>query len=433
MAYDTVIQHAQLRGAASLTDIGMVGDRIAEVAAGLPVESSQVIDVAGRLVVPGFIDSHFHAGKSFYGRETHRYDYRQPEWDPPGLTERYRRQYRSSMGDYELRYANIIPIVKQWAWKQAYTVEDVSQRIGEALTHGLGNGVVACRMFIDVDSYAGQTELKGALDAKSRFEGLMRLQICAFPQEGLDADPGTETLMGQAMEMGADVVGGLPWVEWTDELCARHVDFCFELARRHDAPLHFLCDDAMSPMSRTLEYVAAKAIQNGWYGRVASSHNGALSSYPDAHALKVMNLLRNAEMNICCNSHVNLLGALTRVHEMVDFGINVSIGQDDVDNFYYPFGREDPLEWAWSMAHAGRFAYPQGIEQVFDMLTVNGARTLALTDYGLEPGKRADLVVLDCAHPREAIQFQVDRLHVFSGGRRVAGTKRERWVASPAR
>jgi cytosine/creatinine deaminase len=432
MAFDLVIQDAQLRGASELTDIGIADGLIATVGPGLPTESAEVIVADGRLVVPGFIDSHVHIGKSFYGRVAHRYDYRQPEWNPPGLGERYKRRYRSAMADYELRYENIIPIVKQWAWKEAYTVEDVAGRIGEALTLALGNGVVACRMFIDVDSFAGLVELKGALEVKRRFAGLMQLQICAFPQEGLDADPETANLMTQAMELGADVVGGLPWIEWTDDLCKRHADFCFELAGRFDAPLHFLCDDAKSPMARTLEYVAAKTIQTGWYGRVASSHNGALSTYPEAHALKVMNLIRNAEMNICCNSHVNLLGAVTRVHEMVDLGINVSIGQDDVDNFYYPFGREDPLEWAWSIAHAGSFAYPRGIEQVFDMITINGARTLGLDGYGLAEGCRADLVVLDCSHPRDAIQFQADRLHVITNGHRVAGTKRERWVAAAA-
>jgi cytosine deaminase len=431
MALDLVIHNAQLRGAPELTDIGIADGKIAQIGPSLPTEGSELIEAGGRLVVPGFVDSHFHIGKSFYGRDTHRYDYRQAEWDPQGLAERYRRRYRSAMADYELRYENIIPIVKQWAWKEAYTVEDVAKRIGEALTLGLGNGVVASRMFIDVDSFAGLTELKGALEAKRRFGGLMQLQICAFPQEGLDADPQTAELMDQAMALGADVVGGLPWIEWTDDLCKRHTDFCFELAERYDAPLHFLCDDAKSPMARTLEYVAAKTIQTGRYGRVASSHNGALATYPDPHALKVMNLIRNAEMNISCNSQVNLLGALTRVHEMTDLGINVSIGQDDVDNFYYPFGKDDPLEWAWSMAHAGGFAYPRGIEQVFDMLTVNGARTLGLSDYGLVEGCRADLVVLDCAHPRDAIQFQVDRLHVITNGRRVAGTKRDRWVADP--
>src|SRR5436309_6284811 len=429
MAFDLVVRGAQLRGRGELVDIGVSDGRIAQVGSDLATEGASVIDAGGRLVVPGFVDSHVHIGKSFYGRETHRYDYRHREWDPPDLGTRYRRRYRSAMADYELRYPNVIPIVKQWAWKEAYTADDVARRIGEVLELALANGVVASRMFIDVDSFAGLTELEGALEARRRWGSLMQLQICAFPQEGLAADPQTESLMQQAMEMGADVVGGLPWIEWTDELCRQHVDFCFGLAERYGRPLHFLCDDAKSAMARTLEFVAAKTIQDGRYGQVSSSHNGALATYPDAHALKVMNLVRNAEMNICSNSQVNLLGALTRDHELVDLGVNVSIGQDDVDNFYYPFGRCDPLEWAWSMAHAGGFAYPAGIETVFDMITVNGARTLGLERYGLEAGCRADLVVLDCSHPRDAIQYQVDRLHVITNGRRVAGTKRERWVA----
>lgn len=429
MAFDLVIQGAQLRGSPTLTDIGILDGRIAALRPGLDTEGAEVIDAGGRLTVPGFIDSHVHIGKSFYGRETGRWVYGAKEWAPEGLQERYRRRSKSAMADYEMRAENVVPILRTWAWKEAYTVEDVARRIGDVLTLALGNGVTASRMFIDVDSFAGLVELEGAFEARRRFADLMQLQICAFPQEGLDADPETAGLMRRAMEMGVDVVGGLPWIEWTDELCRRHVDFVFELAREFDKPLHFLCDDARSPMARTLEQVAAKTLQTGWYGRVASSHNGALSSYPEAHAYKVMNLIRNAEMNISCNSHVNLLGAVTRVHELVDLGVNVSIGQDDVDNFYYPFGRCDPLEWAWSMVHAGSFAYPRGIEQVFDMLTVNGARTLGLTDYGLEEGRRADLVVLDCRHPHDAIQFQVDRRHVISNGRRVAGTTRETWVA----
>lgn len=429
MAYDLVIRSAQLRGSPTLTDIGIAGDRIATIAPGLDAAGARVIEAEGRLVVPGFIDSHIHIGKSFYGRETGRWDYAATEWEPEGLGERYRRRSKSAMADYEMRAENVVPILKTWAWKEDYTVEDVARRIGDVLTLALGNGVTATRMFIDVDSFAGLVELEGAFEAKRRFGSLMRIQVCAFPQEGIAADPATGALMRQAMEMGVDVVGGLPWVEWTEDLAKEHIDYVFGLAREFDKPLHFLCDDAQNPMARTLELVAAKTLQTGWYGRVASSHNGALSSYPDAHAYKVMNLIRGAEMSISCNSHVNLLGALTRVHELVDLGVNVSIGQDDVDNFYYPFGRCDPLEWAWSMVHAGSFAYPRGIEQVFDMLTVNGARTLGLEDYGLAEGARADLVVLDARHPHDAIQFQVDRRHVISGGRRVAGTTRETWVA----
>ena len=371
---------------------------MASVSPDLVADAAEVIDAAGRLVVPGFIDSHFHIGKSFFGRETHRYDYRQAEWNPAELAERYRHRYRSGMADLEVYHENVVPLVQAVGMERVlHARERRRPHLRRPPTSGLANGVAACRMFVDIDSYAQLTELEGALEAKRRFGSLMQLQICAFPQEGLHSDPQTAELMVKAMELGADVVGGLPHVEWTEELSHKHVDFCFELAERFDAPVHFLCDDVASPMSRTLEYVAAKTVEARRYGRVASSHNGALSVYPDPHAVKVLNMIRDAEMSISCNSQVNLLGILTRVHEMVDYGINVSVGQDDLDNFYYPFGKEDPLEWAWSMAHAGHFAYPRGIEQVFDMLTVNGARTLGLKGYGLEVGCRADLVVLDCS------------------------------------
>ena len=124
-------------------------------------------------MVPGFIDSHFHIGKSFFGRETHRYDYRQAEWNPAELAERYRHRYRSGMADLEVYHENVVPLVRQWAWKEAYTPESVADRICDALRLGLANGVVACRMFVDVDSYAQLTELEGALEAKRRFGGLM--------------------------------------------------------------------------------------------------------------------------------------------------------------------------------------------------------------------------------------------------------------------
>ena len=173
-------------------DIGISdGPYSVPVAAELPTDAAEVIDAAGRLVVPGFIDSHFHIGKSFFGRETHRYDYRQAEWNPAELADRYRHRYRSGMADLEVYHENVVPLVKQWAWKEAYTPETSPTASATPLGLGLANGVVACRMFVDVDSYAQLTELEGALEAKRRFGDLMQLQICAFPQEGLHSDPET--------------------------------------------------------------------------------------------------------------------------------------------------------------------------------------------------------------------------------------------------
>jgi cytosine deaminase len=421
-----VVRNAQLRGARKPTDVVVIDGRITAVGGGRRSPNALELDAGGQLLVPAFNDPHCHAAKSFYGEWAHLYDYTESPIDPTeGLEDGLLERTPSAMADYD-QQPNVAPTRSQWAFKLKVDVDDLAKRIGRVLELALANGVLAMRLFCDVDTRARLKEIEASLMAREIYGDVMRLQVCAFPQEGIAADPGSAELMVQAMREGADVVGGIPWIEWTDELARAHVDFCFELAERFDAPLHFLCDDTRDPTSRTLEYVAMRTIQNGMQGRVASSHNGALRYYDDHHANRVMNLVRNAGIVICSNSHVNFNGAFTRAHELTDMGVPVAIGQDDLDNFYYPFGRCDPLEWAWSMAHAGRFCYPEGIEAVFDMVTVNSAKAMGFDDYGIEVGGRADLVLLDARHPREAIQYGADRVCVLSGGRIVARTRTER-------
>jgi cytosine deaminase len=421
-----VIRDAQLRGVPVTTDVAIADGRIVEIGTGVACRAAPVIEADGRLLVPAFNDPHCHAAKSFYGEWARLYSYTEPALDPlDGMDGGFGGAAPSAMADYD-RQPNVAPIRHQWAFKRRASVDDVFERVCRVLDLALSNGVLAMRLFCDVDSHVRLKEVEASLMARERYGDVMRLQVCAFPQEGIAADPESVGLMVRAMESGADVVGGIPWTEWTDELAREHADFCFELAERFDAPLHFLCDDTRDPTSRTLEYVAARTIRSGMQGRVCSSHNGALRYYDPHHARRVMALVRNAGIAICSNSHVNFNGAFTLAHEFVDLGVTVAVGQDDVDNFYYPFGRCDPLEWAWSMAHAGRFCYREGIEQVFDMITSNSARAIGLDDYGIEVGKLANLVLLDARHPREAIQYRSDRLHVISRGRPVASTRTNR-------
>lgn len=426
LAGSLLIRNAQLRGNSRTVDLAVVGGKIVDIGADVARVDAPMIEADGKLLVPAFNDPHCHAAKSFYGEWAQLYSYAESALDLledidgglGGATP-------SAMADYD-RQPNVAPIRQQWAFKQKASVEDVFERVCRVLDLALANGVLAMRLFCDVDSHVRLKEVEASLMARERYGDVMRLQVCAFPQEGIAADPESAGLMAQAMESGADVVGGIPWTEWTDDLARDHADFCFELAKRFDTPLHFLCDDTRDPTSRTLEYVAARTIQSGIQGRVCSSHNGALRYYDPHHARRVMDLVRNAGIVICSNSHVNFNGALTLAHDLVDLGVTVAVGQDDVDNFYYPFGRCDPLEWAWSMAHAGRFCYRQGIEQVFDMITSNSARAMGLDDYGIEIGKTANLVLLDATHPREALQYSSDRLHVISRGRNVASTRTDR-------
>jgi cytosine deaminase len=242
--------------------------------------------------------------------------------------------------------------------------------------------------------------------------------------------------MEQAMELGADVVGGLPWYERLDRHVHEHIDFCLELAARTGKDVHMLADDTDDPTSRSLEYLAVKTIETGYQGRVTASHCGALAAYDDNHAARVIQLVKEAGITISSNTQISLVldgrndrglvrRGITRVGELLDAGVNVISAQDDVNDPYYPFGKPDQLEVAQYTAHVAQLTYPPQLETVLDMVTVNAARAMRLEGYGTEPGDRADLVLVEAPTVREALRLIPPRRLVFCGGRLVAESRLE--------
>ncbi len=424
--YDLVVRRAQLRRRAGLVDIGVKDRVITDIEPELQHPGREEIDAGGRLVTEPFVDCHFHIDKSFFGETVGRYDY--PLKPLAQSSERFEGEIRSGMQEYELLHSNVVPIEQTWEFKRRYTAEDVAARVVRALELAMAHGTLAVRMFTDVDSFAGLRALEGVLLARERMGRTMALQVCAFPQEGLVTNQASFDLMRQALEMGADVVGGIPFVELDDEGARRHVAYCFELAKRYDRDLHVLCDDAPNPNFRTLEFVAAATIREGYEGRVSSSHNGALRVYPDAHAARVINLVRQARLNIVANPNVNSLGTLTRVNELLAAGVNVCSGQDDLDNFYYPLGRADLLDSMNFMVHLAHMATPEGFETAFDIVSRNGAKTLGLEGYGLRVGAEANLLIFDGRNLHDVLQMQSDRNYVIARGQVVATTTRRRTI-----
>jgi cytosine deaminase len=258
-----------------------------------------------------------------------------------------------------------------------------------------------------------------------------RIQVVAFPQEGIVRDPGAAELMEEAVREGCDIVGGLPWYEYTDEEARQHIDICFEIAKRHDLDVHMLVDDTDDANSRSLEYLALKTMREGYQGRVAASHCGAMAAYNDVYAAKIVDMVATAGVTISVNAHINLVCSaridrepkrrgIARVKELLARGANVVTSQDDVNDPYYPFGKPDPLECASMMAHVAQLTLPHEIEQVADMITINSAKAARIPDYGIAAGCAADLVVVDAPSVHEAIREQTGRRHVFKDGREVA-------------
>jgi cytosine deaminase len=400
---DMIIRHAHLRGHEGTWDIGITGDRIAAVATQLTEVASNELDAAGNLVTPTYVNGHIHLDKCF-------------------LQEKMRPNKDYTFGEC---------LELTWEHKARYTTEDILERAGRAIQEGIMNGITVFRAFADVDGVGRLRGLEGLLALREQWRDTVRIEVVAFPQEGIIRDPGTSVLMEEAMHLGADVVGGLPWFEMLDEEARSHIDFCFELAKRYDKDIHMLVDDTDNPLSRSLEYLAVKTIRESYHGRVSASHCGALAAYNEVHAHKVMDLLKQANVSISSNPHISLVvqgrydqepirRGITRVKQLWQHGVNLFSSQDDVADPFYPFGRNDQQEVVAYLCHTAHMTAPSEIDAAFDFVTYNAARALRLQDYGLEPGSKADLNILTAPTVREVLRRQQPPRWVIRDGKVLA-------------
>jgi cytosine deaminase len=397
-------------GETGTRDLAVVGGRFVAPDASLAAE--RTIDAGGRLAVPGFIEPHIHLDKAL-------------------IVDSVRPNVTGTLTE-------AIEII--WERKRAYDVDEIAARAGRVIAAAIGNGITHIRTHVDVDSIGGLRPLRGVAKAREKYAPFVDMQIIAFPQEGILRNPGAEKLMWEAMEQGADVVGGMPFNEASPADSARHIAIAFEIARRFDADIDMHVDETDDPYARTLEMLADQTMQNGWEGRVTAGHTCALAGYPDDYAGKVMDKVAKARLHMITNPATNLMlqgrldaqpkrRGITRVGELLDRGVNVSFGQDCVRDTFYPFGQNDMLEIAFLAAHAAHLSMPDQIEQVFAMPTVNAAKVLRLQGYGLRPGDRANVVILEATSAAEAIRFQPPRRWVIRDGKVLAETEVKRTVA----
>lgn len=400
---DMVIRHAVVRGHQGMVDIVIEKDRIARVDAKVAGKGGREIDAAGSLVLPGLFNLHLHADKCLLG-----------EIMRPNLSG---------------TLPEAIEITNDF--KRKYDPAEVAERASRTIEAGVKNGTTFFRLFADVGTIGGLRAARGLLLAREKFGGYCDIQVVAFPQEGIVRDPGAAELLDEAMKEGCDIVGGLPWYEYTDAEAREHIDICFDIAKRYDRDIHMLVDDTDDENSRSLEYLALKTMRENFHGRVAASHCGAMAAYNDVYAAKIVDMVATAGVTISVNAHINLVCSarldreprrrgIARVKELLTRGANVVTSQDDVNDPYYPFGKPDPLECVSMIAHVAQLTLPHELEQAMSMVTENAAKAARVDDYGIAPGKRADLVVVGAPSVHEAIRLQPLRRHVIKGGREVA-------------
>jgi cytosine/creatinine deaminase len=250
---------------------------------------------------------------------------------------------------------------------------------------------------------------------------VVEVQVCAFAQDGLRREPGASELMHQAMAMGADVVGGIPWIEYTEADIQAHVKEIFDLAQEFDTDVSMLVDDAGDAGLRSLEAMAVEAIRRNWQGRALAHHARAMELYPQPYFQKIAALLKQAQMTVVSDPHTGPLHA--RVKELLEEGVNVCLGQDDISDGYYPFGRNNMLEVAFLATHLLWMTTNRELETLYDMITVKAARAMNIPDHSIQVGRAANLVVLGAPNVLEALREHDAPLYVISSGKLIDRAK----------
>src|SRR6266480_348674 len=406
---DLIIRQAYLRNLPGAWDVGITGNRITAVAEHIEEKGATEVDAVGKLVAPTYVNGHIHLDKCH-------------------LQEKM-------LPNKDYTFAECLELT--WEHKASYTKEDVLERAGRAIEEGILNGTTVYRAFADVDNIGKLRPLEGLLALRERWRDVVHIEVVAFPQEGIMRNPGTDLLMEESMQLGADVVGGLPWFEMLDEDARMHIDWCFELAKKYNKDIHMLVDDTDNPMSRSLEYLAVKTIREGYQGRVSASHCGALAAYNEVHARKVMDLLKEANVSISTNPHISLVvqgrydlepirRGITRAKQLWQLGVNMFSSQDDVADPFYPFGRNDQQEVLSYVCHTAHMTTRNEIDAAFDFVTYNAARALRLEDYGLDPGCKADLNVLAAPSVPQVLRLQQPPSWIVRNGKILAHNQLQR-------
>src|SRR5438477_2597130 len=398
---DLLLRGARLPGESTNREIGILDGRIAAP----EPEAGQVIELGGALVTPPLVEPHIHLDAVL--------TVGQPR---PNLS------------------GTLFEGIAIWAERvKSLTVEDVKSRVRQVLRWQLANGVQHVRSHVDVCDPELRA-LRALVELREEVGEQMDIQLVAFPQQGIMSFDGGPDLMRRAVEMGADVVGGIPHFELTREYGERSVKFAMALAAEKGLRVDIHCDETDDDQSRFVEVMAAETIRLGMGGRVTASHTTAMHSYNNAYAYRLINNLKRANMHMVTNPLDNstLQGRFdsypirrghTRVKELLAAGVNVCVGHDSVMDPWYPLGYGDPLQAAFVLAHYGQMSGHGELRTLIDMITRNPAAALGLEGYGLEPGCRADLCAFAARTEMAAIRLVAPRKLVLRAGKVVARTE----------
>ncbi|MDV4155579.1 amidohydrolase family protein [Rhizobium brockwellii] len=400
--FDLIVRNANLPDGRKGIDIGIQGGKIVAIESNLQAQAGEEIDATGRLVSPPFVDPHFHMDATL----------------SLGLP---RMNVSGTLLEGIALWGELRPIV---------TKEELVDRALRYCDLAVTQGLLFIRSHVDTSDPRLVT-VEAMIEVREKVAPYIDLQLVAFPQDGYYRSPGAIDALNRALDMGVDIVGGIPHFERTMGEGTASVEALCRIAADRGLPVDIHCDETDDPLSRHIETLAAETIRFGLQGRVAGSHLTSMHSMDNYYVSKLIPLMAEAEINVIPNPLINIMlqgrhdtypkrRGMTRVRELMDAGLNVSFGHDCVMDPWYSMGSGDMLEVGHMAIHVAQMAGIDDKKKIFDALTVNSAKTMGLAGYGLEKGCNADLVILQASDTLEALRLKPNRLAVIRRGKVIA-------------
>ncbi|WP_395815292.1 amidohydrolase family protein [Devosia sp.] len=402
--FDLVIRNANLPDGRIGIDIAITGGKIEAVDAGITADAGQVIDAAGRLVSPPFVDPHFHMDATL------------------------------SLGLPRMnRSGTLLEGIALWGeLRPTLTKEALVDRALRYCDLAVSQGLLAIRSHVDTSDPRLVT-VEAMLEVRDRVAPYLDLQLVAFPQDGYYRAPDGVPALNRALDMGVGVVGGIPHFERTTADGAASVEALCRIAADRGLPVDMHCDETDDPLSRHVETLAAQTKRFGLEGRVVGSHLTSMHSMDNYYVSKLIPLMAEAKLHAVANPLINIMlqgrhdtyprrRGMTRVPELLAAGINVGFGHDCVMDPRYSMGSGDMLEVGHMAIHVAQMASIADKQKIFEIVTFGNACAIGLENYGLKKGCNADLVILQASDPVEALRLKANRLTVIRRGKVIAQT-----------
>lgn len=402
--FDLIIRNANLPDGRKGMDIGIRRGKIAAVETRIAAVAGAEIDATARLATPPFVDPHFHMDATL--------SLGMPRMNASGT---------------------LLEGIALWGeLRPSLTREALIERGLRYCDLAVSQGLLHIRSHVDISDPRLVT-VEAMIELREKVAPYIDLQLVAFPQDGYYRSPGAVAALNRALDMGVDIVGGIPHFERTMAEGAASVEALCRIAAERGLPVDMHCDETDDPLSRHVETLAAQTIRFGLQGRVAASHLTSMHSMDSYYVSKLIPLMAEARLDVIANPLINILlqgrhdsypkrRGLTRVRELMEAGLNVCFGHDCVMDPWYSMGSGDMLEVGHMAIHVAQMAGIADKARIFEGLTVNPAKAMGLEGYGLAPGCNGDLVVLQAENVAEALRLKPNRLAVVRRGRVIART-----------